>query len=343
MKIGVIAPWEGLTPPGRYGGTERVVDGLCRGLLAQGHDVLLVAPMGSRCPVPMIALRVGNDQNAATVEAAYAIRAYQALRDARVDVIHDHTRVGCLIGDPADIPVITTNHNLFDAERRLIYDESAARGAWVVAISNHHASTADQAGVRIAGVVHNGIDVNRIPTGRGDGGYAAVLSRMTPDKGIREAIEVARNAGMPLLIAAKMQTPAEQQYYRDVIHPHIGGDIEYVGEVADRGKYELLGGAVCLLNPIQWDEPFGLAMIEALACGTPVLSTLRGAAPEIVTKGVTGYLRNHWSQFPADLERIHLLDRTACRQDAEQRFSIARMAAEYAALYQAALPQEAAA
>jgi glycosyltransferase involved in cell wall biosynthesis len=343
MKIGVIAPWEGLTPPGRYGGTERVVDGLCRSLLAQGHDVLLVAPMGSRCPVPMIALRVGNDQNAATVEAAYAIRAYQALRDARVDVIHDHTRVGCLIGDPADIPVITTNHNLFDAERRLIYDESAARGAWVVAISNHHASTADQAGVRIAGVVHNGIDVNRIPTGRGDGGYAAVLSRMTPDKGIREAIEVARNAGMPLLIAAKMQTPAEQQYYRDVIHPHIGGDIEYVGEVADRGKYELLGGAVCLLNPIQWDEPFGLAMIEALACGTPVLSTLRGAAPEIVTKGVTGYLRNHWSQFPADLERIHLLDRAACRQDAEARFSIARMAAEYAALYQAAQPQERAA
>jgi glycosyltransferase involved in cell wall biosynthesis len=306
--------------------------------------VLLVAPMGSRCPVPMISLRVGNDQNAATVEAAYAIRAYTALRDARVDVIHDHTRVGCLIGDPGDIPVVTTNHNLFDTERQAVYREAAARGVIVVAISAHHASTTDGVnGVPIAGIVHNGIDVSQIPVGKGDGGYAAVLSRMSSDKGIRLAVDVARRKGMRLKIAAKMQTPAEQQYYRDVIYPHIGGDIEYVGEVADRGKYELLGGAICLLNPIQWDEPFGLAMIEALACGTPVLSTSRGAAPEIVAHGRTGYLRNHWSQFPADLERIHLLDRAACRQDAEARFSIARMAAEYAALYQAAQPQERAA
>jgi glycosyltransferase involved in cell wall biosynthesis len=170
-----------------------------------------------------------------------------------------------------------------------------------------------------------------------------VLSRMSPDKGVREAILIARNAGMPLRIAAKMQTSQEHQYFRERIYPLLGGDIEYVGEVGVRGKYELLGAAVALLNPIQWDEPFGLAMIEALACGTPVLSTSRGAAPEIVAHGLTGYLRNHWTQFPADLERITSLDRAACRREAETRFGIDRMAAEYAALYEAALPQERAA
>jgi glycosyltransferase involved in cell wall biosynthesis len=166
---------------------------------------------------------------------------------------------------------------------------------------------------------------------------------MSPDKGVREAILIARNAGMPLRIAAKMQTPLEHQYFRERIYPLLGGDIEYVGEVGVRGKYELLGAAVALLNPIQWNEPFGLAAIEAMACGTPVLATGMGSMPEIITHGVTGMLRGHWSGLPADLERIDALDRAACRREAEQRFGIDRMAAEYAALYQAAQPQEAAA
>jgi glycosyltransferase involved in cell wall biosynthesis len=344
MKIGVIAPPWLPVPPGRYGGTENVIDGLCRGLQTQGHQVLLVATMGSRCPVPTIALRVDGDGNTATAEASYALRAYAALEDADVDVIHDHTRTGFLIAEHANADtVLTTNHNLFDSERALIYDEAASRDVWVVAISKHHASTADQAGVHIAGVVHNGIDVNTIPVGQGDGGYAAVLSRMSPDKGVREAILIARNAGMPLRIAAKMQTSQEHQYFREWIYPLLGGDIEYVGEVGVRGKHELLGAAVALLNPIKWDEPFGLAMVEAMACGTPVLATKRGAAPEIITPGVTGTLRGQWSDLPADLERIASLDRAACRREAETRFGIDRMAAEYAALYEAAQPQEAAA
>jgi glycosyltransferase involved in cell wall biosynthesis len=344
MKIGVVAPPWLTVPPGRYGGTENVIDGLCRGLQAAGHQVLLVATMGSRCPVPTIALRVDGDGNTATAEASYALRAYAALEDADVDVIHDHTRTGFLLQNvfARDARFFTTNHNLFDAERQLIYREAVDRGVGVVAISEHHASTARNAGIPTA-VVHNGIDVNQIPIGKGDGGYAAVLSRMSPDKGVREAILIARNAGMPLRIAAKMQTSQEHQYFREWIYPLLGGDIEYVGEVGVRGKYELLGAAVALLNPIKWDEPFGLAMVEAMACGTPVLATKRGAAPEIITQGVTGKLRGQWSDLPADLERIHALDRAACRQEAEQRFGIDRMAAEYAALYQAALPQEAAA
>jgi glycosyltransferase involved in cell wall biosynthesis len=333
MKIGVVAPPWLPVPPGRYGGTENVIDGLCRGLQAAGHQVLLVATMGSRCPVPTIALRVDGDGNTATAEASYALRAYQALEDA-----------GFLIADVSvDIPVITTNHNLFDPERVLIYREAARRLVGVVAISRHHARTAHEAKVPLVGVVHNGIDVAAIPVGQGDGGYAAVLSRMSPDKGVREAILIARNAGMPLRIAAKMQTSQEHQYFRERIYPLLGGDIEYVGEVGVRGKYELLGAAVALLNPIQWNEPFGLAAIEAMACGTPVLATGMGSMPEIITHGVTGTLRGHWSGLPADLERITSLDRAACRREAEARFGIDRMATEYAALYQAALPQEVAA
>jgi glycosyltransferase involved in cell wall biosynthesis len=342
MKIGVVAPPWLPVPPGRYGGTENVIDGLCRGLQAAGHQVLLVATMGSRCPVPTVALRVDGDGNTATAEASYALRAYDRLATL-VDVIHDHTRTGFLMGDPYGCPVLTTNHNLFDAERRLIYVKAAFKGVGVVAISKHHASTADQGAVPISGVVHNGIDVDAIPVGKGDGGYAAVLSRMSPDKGVREAILVARNAGMPLRIAAKMQTSQEHQYFRERIYPLLGGDIEYVGEVGVRGKYELLGAAVALLNPIKWNEPFGLAAIEAMACGTPVLATGMGSMPEIITHGVTGTLRGHWSGLPADLERIHALDRAACRHEAETRFGIDRMAAEYVALYQAALPQEVAA
>jgi glycosyltransferase involved in cell wall biosynthesis len=347
MKVGVVAPWEGLTPPGGYGGTELVVHGLCVALQNQGHDVLLIAPTGSSCPVPRHLLDIGTERNAET-EAMYAIRGYEKLRNADVDVIHDHARITALIADPGNIPVLTTNHNLFDA-RALIYREAAARGVGVIAISNHHASTARQAGVPLAGVVHNGVDVADIPVGDGSGSryrsgpYACMLTRMSPDKGVREAILIARNAGMALLIAAKLQSPQEQMYYRYQVAPLLDDNIRYIGELDARSKYELLGGAVALLNPIQWNEPFGLAAIEAMACGTPVLATGMGSMPEIITQGVTGTLRGHWSGLPADLERITALDRAACRREAEARFGIDRMAAEYAALYQAALPQEAAA
>lgn len=337
MRIGVIAPPWLKVPPGRYGGTENVLDGLCRALHAMGHDVILVAPMGSRCPVPMISLRVSTDLSMghALVEVPYTLAAYAALMDAGVDVIHDHTQVGFLLHKPRQ-PVLTTNHNLFDAGRQKIYAEAARRGVRVVAISEHHASTASAAGIPIAGVVHNGIDVASVPVGKGDGGYACVLSRMSPTKGIREAILLARRAGIPLQIAAKMQSSDEHAYFDEQIHPLLDGDVEYLGEVSARGKWELLGGACALLMPIQWDEPFGMAMIESMACGTPVLATRRGAAPEIITDGVTGCVRDSWESLPAALAEIAEapLNREIIRYEAEERFGIERMAQGYLDLFQ---------
>lgn len=340
MRIGLIAPPWLPVPPRRYGGTENMIDGLARGLQAAGHDVILAASTGSRCPVPTVHIRVGqyDQMGSATIEAPYVLAAYDEFA-GEVDVIHDHTQLGFLIAGDRGIPTLTTNHNLFDPDRRRIYAEAASRHIGVVAISKHHASTA--AGIPLAGIVHNGIDVDAVPVGDGQGShwrsgpYAAVLARMHPGKGIVEAIQIAKLAGVPLLVAAKMQSVAEKQYFDAEVRPVLDTypDAEYVGEVSARGKYELLGGAVALLNPLQWDEPFGLSMIEALATGTPVLATLRGAAPEIVTHGVTGRFRNHWSQLAGDLERVHGIDRAACRQAVVDRFSIDRMAAEYADLY----------
>jgi glycosyltransferase involved in cell wall biosynthesis len=332
MRVGIIAPDELPVPPRGYGGIENMVDGLCRGLLDQGHEVTLVAAPGSRCPVPKV--KITNSD-----PVIYALRAYDALA-GRVDIIHDHTRAGFLIGDARGVPVIATNHLQFDDGNRLIYAEAARRGVGVVAISENHASTA---GVPLIAWVHHGVDVASIPVGAG-GGYVCTLGSMLPIKGVREAILIARSAGVPLKIGAKVQSPEEQRYFYEEIKPLLNGDVEYLREVSASEKDELLGGAMALLNPIQFSEPFGMTMIESLARGTPVLATLMGAAPEIVTHGVTGFVRHHWSMMSADVARVTSdIDRATCRQVAEERFGIARMASAYLELYQAQPANQAAA
>jgi glycosyltransferase involved in cell wall biosynthesis len=156
---------------------------------------------------------------------------------------------------------------------------------------------------------------------------------MTPEKGVEAAITVARGAGVPLRIAAKMREPAELAFFEQVVAPRLGPDVEYVGEVGGQDKLRLLGDAVCLLNPIAWPEPFGMVMVEALACGTPVVGTPEGAAPEIVDDGVTGHLRRDGGALSAAVLDASALDRAACRRSVERRFGIARMADDHLRLY----------
>ena len=205
----------------------------------------------------------------------------------------------------------------------------------VIAISRHQASEAE--GVAIAAVIHHGIDVERIPFGCGRGGYAAFLGRMHPSKGIEEAIVAARTTGMPLRIAAKMSEPAEREYFMARVVPHLGGDIEYIGELGRAEKYNFLKDAVCLLNPIRWDEPFGMVMIEAMACGTPVVTSNRGSASEIVDEGETGFLCDDTDSLVKALRRVEALNRSRSREVVEQRFSSQRMAADHIALYHRAI------
>jgi glycosyltransferase involved in cell wall biosynthesis len=334
MRIGLIAPPWVPVPPPAYGGLEAVVDRLARGLLEAGHDVLLAAPANSPCPVPQVEGMDDVPDDAAitgdtVTEMAHVAKAYAALSE--MDVIHDHTIGGPLYRHrPEGVRVVTTNHGPFERRTNILF-RSMQRDTAIVAISRHQASTAD--GVHIARVIHHGMDANRVPVGTGAGGYAAFLGRMCADKGPREAIAVARKADVPLKIAAKMREAAERDYYEAEVAPLLGGNVEYIGEVDEPGKYELLGAAVAMLNPIQWPEPFGLVMIESLACGTPVVATGAGSVPEIVDDGRTGFVRDSADDLASCLTRTTELDRTACREAAETRFSTARMVSDHVDLY----------
>ncbi|MDC7120624.1 glycosyltransferase family 4 protein [Cellulomonas fimi] len=333
MYIGLIAPPGVPVPPPAYGGTESVVDRLARGLVRAGHEVLLAAAANSTCPVPRVA---GTDEAAreapvsagALTELRHVVTSYAAMAD--VDVVHDHTISGPLYRHrPAGARVVTTAHGPFDASLGPLY--RAMRDVALVVISHDQAASA--VGVPLAGVIHHGLDVESVPVGRGDGGYASFLGRMCPEKGPREAALVARAAGVPLRMAAKLREPAERAYFDAEVRPLLCSVVEFVGELGYVDKLELVGGSCALVNPMQWAEPFGLVMIEALATGTPVVATPVGSAPEIVDDGVTGFLRSGVLRLAAALLEAPQLDRAACRTVVGRRFSTERMVAEHVRLY----------
>jgi glycosyltransferase involved in cell wall biosynthesis len=338
MRIAVIAPPWVPVPPPAYGGIERVLDDLCRALAAEGHDVLLYATGDSACPVERAwthATARGTDHLSPAAELRHVLDAYDAVRVWGADVVHDHTLIGPFhAAEHPDLAVVTTNHGPFDHDLAPLYRQLAGRVP-VIAISHHQASTAGD--IPVARVIHHGLDVGAVPVGAGRGGNALFLGRMCPEKGAHIAAQVARAAGIPLRIAAKMREPAEHAYFTACVRPLLGGDVEYIGEVGSAAKLALLGEATCLLNPIAWPEPFGMVMVEALACGTPVVATLCGSVPEIVDDGVTGLLGRDPASLAKALLKVDDLDRRACRRVAEARFDAGRMAADHVDAYRAAL------
>jgi glycosyltransferase involved in cell wall biosynthesis len=332
VRIVIIAPPWVAVPPTAYGGTEGVLDSLARGLHGAGHDVVLFTTGDSTCPVPrqhILPAAVGVGSAGSATELRHVIHAYKVAADA--DVVHDHTLVGPVYSDRfPGLPVVTTNHGPFGGELGDYYRAIGDRVP-VIAISHHQASTAH--GVPVAAVIHHGVDPGRFAAGAGDGGYAVFLGRMCPEKGVEAAVTIARRAGMPLKIAAKMSEAAEQLYFEHRVRPLLGGEIEYIGEVGGDDKIALLGGATCLLNPIAWAEPFGMVMVEALATGTPVVVTPMGAAPEIVDHGVTGFVCRGEKALAEAVLAAASLDRQACRRAVAERFSSERMVADHVAFY----------
>ncbi|MET1089640.1 MAG: glycosyltransferase family 4 protein [Arthrobacter sp.] len=338
MRIGLVAgPWIPV-PPVTYGGIERVVDSLARGFAAAGHDVVLAAPSDSACPVPLVpGMRPAHVEGlgSAISELSQVVRAYRAMGE--VDIIHDHTLAGPLcVQRPEQIPVVTTIHGPLNAEAVDIYRAIGPRAA-VIAISRDQCSRAPE--VPVTQVIHHGMDVASTPVGSGSGGYLCFVGRACPDKGLLEAIVVARDAGLPLRIAVKMREPDEVRYFREVIEPMLGPNEDLVGEVNDAAKYRLMGEALAVLNPIQWSEPFGLVMIEALATGTPVIGTPIGSAPEIIDHGRTGFL-GRTAQLAGFVQEAESLSRAACRKVAVERFSEERMVNEHLRLFQKLLAGE---
>jgi glycosyltransferase involved in cell wall biosynthesis len=266
-----------------------------------------------------------------TVELAHVIRGHDSLSEC--DVVHDHTLAGPAIGRPRGAPpMVTTSHGPFTPETSAVY-RSFARRVPIIAISHSQAVQGSLQGIHVARVIHHGLDAEEVSNGPGGGGYLLFLGRMHPDKGVDVAARVARAAGWPLKIAAKMRETAEIEYFEECVKPLLGGDIEYVGEAARDETLALLESADALLNPIRWAEPFGLVMVEALAAGTPVLSFPNGAAPEIIEDGVTGFLCTDEQTMIARLTEVSDLDREACRQAVLTRFSTARVVDDHIALY----------
>lgn len=332
MRIGIIAPPWIPIPPTAYGGIESFIDTLACALDEAGHDVVLAASGDSTCPVVRLPGFEPSDPAMMGVtahELRHLLRAFAALDD--VDVIVDNTLAGPVLARIATaIPVVTVAHGPLIPLEQELYCAGLPDVAFV-AISRNQASLAGP--VPITRVIPHGIRVEDVPIGPG-GDAACFVGRMHPSKGLPEAIEAAAIAGIPLRIAAKMQEPAEEEYFDQVVRPALGKNAEYVGELDSDQKYELMGTSRVLLNPIQWDEPFGLVMIEALATGTPVVATPRGSVPEIVEEGRTGFIRSEPEELAAAAQRAVLLDRDVCRRAVESRFTASRMAADYVALFE---------
>jgi glycosyltransferase involved in cell wall biosynthesis len=233
------------------------------------------------------------------------------------------------------LPVVTTNHGPFNEELSALY-RAVADDVAIIAISHDQARRAR--GLRVAAVIHHGLDLDQFPFGPGlgdeQGEYFLFLGRMAPEKGARRAVLAAREAGVRLIIAAKMREPWEREFFDEQVEPLLDDRIVYVGEVEHAERVRLLQGASALVNPIRWDEPFGLVMIEALACGTPVIAYREGAAPEIVDDGVTGFLCDDMGELAERISAAGCLDRRACRTTAEKRFGMERLVADHLALFE---------
>jgi len=335
MRIAVIAPPWAPVPPALYGGIELVVDKLAVGFQDAGHEVLLYTTGDSTSPVErrwVLEESEGHRIGSAVPELRHVLHAYDEVRSWGADVVHDHTIAGPFFAAArlADVPVATTIHGPFNTELTDLYERIAA-SVPIIAIS--HAQQRSAPSVAVARVIHHGISASDFPVGSGTGGYCLFLGRMSPDKGAHRAITACREAGVPLLMAAKMREASERAYFAEHIEPHLSDGVSYLGEVPHARKLELLAHATALVNPIRWNEPFGLVMVEALACGTPVLAFGEGAAPEIVEHGVTGFLCDDEDDMAAAIGKVGAIDRGACRAAIEGYFSTARMVDEHLELF----------
>jgi len=336
MRIAQIAPLAEAVPPRRYGGTERVVSYLTEELVRQGHDVTLFASGDSRTSAKLVscseeALRLDESVNDPTAHTLVMLDRVRSCAD-QFDILHFHTELEHfpIFQDIAGRTVTTLHGRLDLNELNPFYQRFADFP--LVSISNDQRRPMPP--VNWAGTVYHGLPLELLKfTANADGGYLAFLGRIAPEKGPESAIEIARRSGVPLRIAAKVGDQ-DRAYFEAHIHPLLSDPlIEFVDEIGDGAKADFLGHARALLFPIDWPEPFGLVMIEAMACGTPVIAYPEGAVPEII-EADTGFLVDNADEAVRAVSRLHELDRTVIRDRFEERFSARRMARDYIEIYQ---------
>lgn len=336
MRIAQVAPLYESVPPRLYGGTERVVSYLTEELVRQGHEVILFASGDSTTaaqlrPVCERALRLEGKK---VLDAlAHHIRMIEmvAREAAQFDVVHFHIDyLHFPVTRRLNLAAVTTLHGRLDiADSLPLYREFTDMK--LVSISN--AQRAPMPWANWVGTVHHGIPEHLYELREQPGRYLAFLGRISPEKRVDRAIEIAKRVGMPLKIAAKIDA-ADREYFEANIRRLLDQPlVDYIGEISQAEKSEFLGNAYALLFPIDWPEPFGLVAIEAMACGTPVIAYPMGSVPEILDDGVTGYLVNSIDAAASAVHHVSALDRKACRQTFLERFSVQRMAADYLEIY----------
>jgi glycosyltransferase involved in cell wall biosynthesis len=335
LRIAQIAPLYESVPPKLYGGTERIVAYLAEELVRRGHDVTLYAAGDSTAKVPLAAgvprsLRLaGLDHFGPSFHLPMLSNVYD--RASRFDIIHSH--VDCLsfpLARLVEVPTVSTMHGRLDLNELLpIYRTYSDLP--VVSISNDQRRPLPE--MNWIRTVHHGLPRNLLKFSPQSGNYLAFLGRMSPEKRPDLAIEVARRAGVPLKIAAKIDR-TDRDYFDSVIKPLLSAPgIEFIGEISEAEKQQFLGGAVALLFPVDWPEPFGLVMIEALACGTPLIARPCGSVPEVLRHGVTGYIGSSVHELVGAVHKLGDISRQKCREEFDCRFTAEVMAANYERVY----------
>jgi glycosyltransferase involved in cell wall biosynthesis len=335
VKIAQIAPLFESVPPKLYGGTERVVSYLTEELVREGHQVTLFASGDSITAARLVrvcprALRL--DSGCADPLAHHVLMLDEILRRAKdFDILHFHIDyIHYPLVRALNVPNITTLHGRLDLpDLAPVYRRFSEMP--LVSISDSQRTPLSWA--NWIATVYHGLPLELYELNDGPGRYLAFIGRVSPEKGVDRTIEIARRSGMPLRIAAKVDR-ADEAYFQSVIRPLLDpGYVEFVGEIGEREKGDFLGNAYALLFPIDWPEPFGLAMIEAMACGTPVIACNRGSVPEVVDEGITGFVVEDVEGAVRAVDRISSINRRLCRRRFEERFSGRRMARDYVSVY----------
>jgi glycosyltransferase involved in cell wall biosynthesis len=329
VRVALLGPIAWRTPPSAYGPWEQVTGLLAEGLVERGIDVTLFATLDSRTSAKLDGVCPRGYAEDASLDG----RVWEALhvshafaRSADYDLVHSHLDwLPLAFADHCRTPLVTTIHGFSDPA---ILPAYRAAGSAYVAIS-----AADRVPeLSYVATVHHGVDLAALPYSAAGGADLVVLGRIHPDKGTAEAIDIARRSGRRLLICGIVQ---DAGYFAEQVEPHIDGDqVRYLGSVGPAQRAEVLGGAWALLHPIAFAEPFGLSVVEALACGTPVIAYPRGSMPELLDDGVTGFLVDGTQAAAEAVGRVAELERAACRGAAERRFSAARMVDDYLCVYE---------
>jgi glycosyltransferase involved in cell wall biosynthesis len=335
MRIAQIAPIAERVPPKRYGGTERVVSALTEELVRRGHEVTLFASGDSITKAKLKSV-YPRSLREARLQDIYGLNYWTLLNiglaynmQDEFDIIHDHTiPVSLPTGNLAETPVVATMHGPFNPDNKTIF-RSLLRPN-IVTISNSQAFTVPD--INHLGTVYNGLPMDNYPFGEEPEDYLLFIGRISVEKGVHLAIKVAQELDMKLIIAAKLDK-VDEPYYKLYIEDHLSDRIRWIGEVDERERNELMCKALCMLHPVTWREPFGLTLIEAMACGCPVVAINLGSIPEIIKTGETGYVVEDVETMIEAVGNIGKISRSACRVHALKNFSDKKMADGYELLY----------